>query len=93
MSEIEERIQYLNCGDSAIAVQFGEAADIAVNLRVRALDLALKENPIPGDYRSNPDLPFRDDPLRSAGDPLFRSGEGHSGNAAGGGLERHSAEQ
>ena len=48
MSEIEERIQYLNCGDSAIAVQFGEAADIAVNLRVRALDLALKENPIRG---------------------------------------------
>lgn len=48
MSTIEESIKYLHCGDSAIAVEFGDTADIAISLRVRALDVALKENPIRG---------------------------------------------
>lgn len=48
MNSIEERTKILFCGDSAIAVQFGETADIETNLMVRALDLALKEAHIRG---------------------------------------------
>lgn len=48
MNLIEERVKILFCGDSAIAVQFGETADIETNLMVRALDLALKEHRIAG---------------------------------------------
>lgn len=41
-------MKFLFCGDSAIAVQFGEVADIEINLRVRALDMAIKANPCKG---------------------------------------------
>lgn len=44
----EVHVRYLHCGDSALAVEFGETADIAISVKVRALDVALKENPIRG---------------------------------------------
>ena len=44
----EVHVRYLHCGDSAVAVEFGETADIAISVKVRALDVALKENPIRG---------------------------------------------
>lgn len=48
MDDFESTAQILKCGDSAVAVQFGETADIKTNLKVRALDAALKENKIRG---------------------------------------------
>lgn len=48
MAFIEPKAQILTCGDSAVAVQFGETADIRTNLMVRALDLAIGESKIRG---------------------------------------------
>ena len=44
----EFRPQILLCGDSALTVQFGECADIKTNLKVCALDKALKTHRIKG---------------------------------------------
>ncbi len=38
----------LPCGDGAISVEFGNAIDPALNLRVLALDAALAADPVPG---------------------------------------------
>lgn len=54
MSLKDEQTKILLCGDSAVAVQFGETADIQTNLMVRALDLALREHPIAGIIESVP---------------------------------------
>ena len=48
MDFFEPKAQILKCGDSAVAVQFGETADIKTNLKVRALDAALSQNKIHG---------------------------------------------
>ncbi len=45
---MENQIQFLTCGDSALTIQFGEVAEIKTNLMVRELDEVLKANPIPG---------------------------------------------
>lgn len=48
MNLLEHNAKILKCGDSAVAVQFGETADIRTNLKVRDLDIALNQNKIRG---------------------------------------------
>ena len=41
---VTDNVKFLICGDSAITVQFGETADIELNLKVNAFNRLLQEN-------------------------------------------------
>lgn len=41
-------IRYLLCGDSAVSIQFGESADVQTNLKVRAMESAIREHKLHG---------------------------------------------
>lgn len=66
----------LPCGDTALAVEFGEAIDPALNARVLALDASLAADPLPGlvetvpTYRS---LLVHYDPLATGHDALAQA--------------------
>ncbi len=79
---MRQPFQILLCGDSAVAVQFGEKADIETSLKVRTMDRMIKSHPQNGvtetipTYRS---LMVHYDPLRvrflELADYLRRLGE------------------
>ena len=63
----------LNAGEAAISVEFGEAIDLELNAKVRALDEALLEKPFPGFVEAVPtyrSLLVHFDPLRAEFDEV-----------------------
>lgn len=43
-----EAPRFLDCGEAALSVEFGDSVDPAINARVLALDEALRAAPPPG---------------------------------------------
>lgn len=49
-----ERPRFLDCGEAALSVEFGDSVDPAINARVLALDETLRAAPPPGLYETTP---------------------------------------
>lgn len=49
-----ERPRFLDCGEAALSVEFGDSVDPAINARVLALDDMLRAAPPPGLYETTP---------------------------------------
>lgn len=43
-----DKVRFLNAGDTAVTVEFGSEISVAINSRIRAFNIALRESGIPG---------------------------------------------